>query len=400
MPQAHVRLTQPLPEDLADELAKRVFFVSDLIDGFELVRCNGAVEGIALDVAALSEGLDASETLQSIEDKINQLVASELVGQRPLPPKVVWRSAATTSTFVDAFPSLVERGAAFQAAEGQVALGEPLLSLIDHLDQRLRAVALGFEGAREYRYPTLLPTEVLDRFAYFRSFPQFVMFVTRLHNDLDVYERFLQQYEAGGGVPRELFELCGNTDYCLPPTMCYHSYHQFTSAQLHGDTALTARGKSFRFESKYHTNLERLWDFTIRELVFMGTPKYAEQCRASVMEQAFALMDELGLSGACEVASDPFFASADTAGKVMAQRVMELKYELLLDVAPGRRIATASFNLHGSFFGEAFGITRPDGEPAFSGCVGFGLERLVHAFVCQHGVEPANWPAAVRREIG
>lgn len=52
-----------------------------------------------------------------------------------------------------------------------------------------------------------------------------------------------------------------------------------------------------------------------------------------------------------------------------------------------------SFNIHGSNFGEAFGMTLPTGGPAHSACVGFGLERLAYAFLCRHGADPADWPA-------
>jgi seryl-tRNA synthetase len=181
--------------------------------------------------------------------------------------------------------------------------------------------------------------------------------------------------------------------------MCYHSFHQFEGRQLAGDTVITARGKAFRYESRYHTSLERLWDFTIREIVFMGTQEFAADCRDLVMRQAFALMEELELAGACEVANDPFFANGDTAGKIFSQRLMELKFELLLPVAADRSIAVGSFNLHGSFFGESFGIKDGDDRPIASGCAGFGLERLVHAFLTQHGSDPARWPAAVVREM-
>ena len=40
------------------------------------------------------------------------------------------------------------------------------------------------------------------------------------------------------------------------------------------------------------------------------------------------------------------------------------------------------------------------GQAIASCCVGFGLERLVYAFLCQHGLDDSRWPASVRREIG
>jgi hypothetical protein len=107
-------------------------------------------------------------------------------------------------------------------------------------------------------------------------------------------------------------------------------------------------------------------------------------------------VDELRLAAHVEVANDPFFGNAatDTAGpkRVMVQRALKLKYELQMPVVDDRYIAVGSFNLHGQKFGKAFGITTPDGEPAYSGCIGIGLERIAYAFLCRHGIDPADWP--------
>ncbi|MEU5220621.1 hypothetical protein AB0G79_31065 [Streptomyces sp. NPDC020807] len=392
MPTVNIRLNQRVPDDLASELMKRLFFVSSSIEEFKLFKEDGFVDSVELTLSATDSG--------DLAEKINRMVAEQILTQRPMPPRVVWESPVSETEFTDTFAELQARGDVFVSGEGQVGFGEPLISLFAFLDKRLRAIALSLDHAREYQYPTLLPTSVLDKFGYFGSFPQFPMFVTRLHNDIDVYERFVEQYKAEQRLPDDLFAHCSNQDYCLPPTMCYHSFHQFQGSRMAGDSVVTARGKAFRHESRYHTSLERLWDFTIREIVFMGTPEFAAECRNSVMRQTFALMEELELVGRCEVANDHFFANADTAGKIFSQRMMELKFELLLPVASDRSIAIGSFNLHGHFFGESFDIQGPQGGPIASGCVGFGLERLVHAFLSQHGSDPAAWPAAVAQGIG
>ncbi|MFJ5533562.1 hypothetical protein [Streptomyces sp. NPDC093261] len=394
MPTVHVPLSPGVPESLAPELMKRLFFVSSSITEFELTREEGSVTGVELTLHSAG-GADSAE----VAAKVNRVVAEQILPQRPLAPRVVWESPVHRDAFADTFPELVERGTVVVSGEGQVGFGEPLISLFAYLDKRLRAIALSLKSAREYQYPTLLPASVLDRFGYFGSFPQFPMFVTRLHNDLDVYQSFVERYTAEQRLPDDLFAHCSNHDYCLPPTMCYHSFHQFQGRRLEDDMVVTARGKAFRYESRYHTSLERLWDFTIREIVFMGSQEFAATCRNSVMQQAFSLMEELGLAGRCEVASDHFFTNADTAGKILSQRMMELKFELLLPVSADRSIAVGSFNLHGNFFGDCFDITGSGGGSIASGCVGFGLERLVHAFLSQHGSDPARWPDAVTREM-
>jgi hypothetical protein len=159
---------------------------------------------------------------------------------------------------------------------------------------------------------------------------------------------------------------------------------------------VTSRGKSFRFESRYRRALERLWDFTIREIVFLGARDFVLDCRRRFMERSFELVESLRLGGQCSVANDPFFAGADTAERTWSQRLLELKYELRLPIAADADVAVASFNFHEQFFGDSFRIRDRD-EQGFvhTACVGFGLERLAYAFLCQHGLDPADWPGDI-----
>jgi seryl-tRNA synthetase len=83
------------------------------------------------------------------------------------------------------------------------------------------------------------------------------------------------------------------------------------------------------------------------------------------------------------------------------QQAGALKHELQMAVdAAGRSIAVASFNHHRDFFGTRFAISAPDGSPAHSGCVAFGLERWVLAVFAQHGTDDTAWPGAVRDWLG
>ena len=56
-------------------------------------------------------------------------------------------------------------------------------------------------------------------------------------------------------------------------------------------------------------------------------------------------------------------------------------------------IAAASFNDHQTFFGESFGIVGADGVPISTGCIAFGIERWVLAWLAAYGPEPERWPA-------
>jgi seryl-tRNA synthetase len=374
-----------VPTAFADELAKRLFYISDEISDFRLIEVNGLVQSIEVMCATDNEP-------RQLSDKINYVIEIDILRQKAIPSTVVWRSDKGRDYHPHMFTALVERGIAFEAGQGQVGFGEPLITLMNYFDMRLKHIAINGFNAQEYQYPTLLATKVLEELDYFASFPHFVMFVTHLHNDIDVYRAFLDDYSTQRNITPAIFSYCRNLDYCLPPTMCYHTYHQLRDHKLDENLVVTSRGKSFRFESKYFHGLERLWDFTIREIVFLGTREFVLDARQQFMQQAQALIEELDLRGHCEVANDPFFVGRDTASKIFSQKLMELKYELRLQIDVHKSIAVGSFNFHDTFFGQRFHMSRNDDSPIVTGCVGFGLERLVYAFLCQHGLDEKGWP--------
>ena len=120
---------------------------------------------------------------------------------------------------------------------------------------------------------------------------------------------------------------------------------------------LTARGRCYRFEGGDHTPLERLWDFTMREIIVLGSRDQVETVRQTLVRQVSDLVTRLELDGQVQIATDPFFTAGDEGRRLM-QQAGALKYELLLAVdADGRGVATTSFNHHHDFFGARFDIT-------------------------------------------
>jgi hypothetical protein len=91
-------------------------------------------------------------------------------------------------------------------------------------------------------------------------------------------------------------------------------------------------------------------------------------------------------------ASDPFFDPSRNP-KFLAQRLDPVKTEMIF----GDGLAIGSINFHRNYFGEAFGIAR-GGEAAFSGCVAFGLERWLYAFLSRFGPDVRRWPLPGRDE--
>jgi seryl-tRNA synthetase len=296
-------------------------------------------------------------------------------------PEAEWQSMAMPRASRIAFEDLENAGVVTRMGDGAYAAGELLANLLAAFDRRVQREAIEDFGAVENRYPSLIATSVLQKAGYFDSFPQFLMTTGRFGGEADA-----QGFAAGNGrtVP---------TGHCLAPTVCYHAYHALAGTQVPDEgLVLTACGDVFRFEEEDHRTLERLWNYTMREVIFLGSREAVAGLRARMVRAACSMVDDLRLAAHLEIANDPFFAGGATAERVMVQRALKMKYELHMPIVDDRTIAVGSFNLHGTKFGEAFDITTPGGTPAYSGCIGIGLERIAYAFLCRHGIDPASWP--------
>ena len=187
---------------------------------------------------------------------------------------------------------------------------------------------------------------------------------------------------------------------CLSPAVCYHIYHRHHGATLPGGGLIyQVRGKCFRYEASNLRELTRLWDFTMRELVFLGLREGVLEQRERGVKVVGAFFDELGLAAEIRTASDPFYIAPDAAPKTYFQLTAETKYEVSALLPEEQRLAVGSLNYHTDFFGRAFEIDIEGAGRAHSVCIAFGLERLVWAFLAQHGTEPAAWPEGVRAAI-
>jgi hypothetical protein len=143
--------------------------------------------------------------------------------------------------------------------------------------------------------------------------------------------------------------------------------------------------------------LRRLWDFTMREVVFLGSRDDVLEKRARSMEMMAEFMETHRLAGEIRTASDPFFVAPDAVSKTYFQLSSDSKLEVSLLLPDGERSAVGSHNYHSDFFGRAFQTEIAGAGPMHSVCVAFGLERWVYAFLRQHGSDPAAWPEIMRQ---
>ena len=161
----------------------------------------------------------------------------------------------------------------------------------------------------------------------------------------------------------------------------------------------TAVGDCFRYEAINLTSLERLWNFTIREVIFVGSKDFVLENREIARQRMEKIFGKMGLAYSVESANDPFFIG-EFRKQAAFQSAFQLKFEVRARLPfKETTLAVGSYNYHQDFFGRNLKITLADGAAAHTGCVAFGLERMAFAFLAQFGFEPRNWPEFVKEKI-
>jgi seryl-tRNA synthetase len=300
----------------------------------------------------------------------------------------------------DPTDELRKRGEISQEMAGVFALGPLITRLISCFEGRFLGLADSF-GAAPYRFPTLIPAYYLERVNYFRAFPHSLTFVTHLREDLDAIDHFAQHAgcEEHGALNTPPDSFAG-IQALLSPAVCYHLYFALADHTIPpGGVTATAVGNCFRYEAINLTSLERLWNFTMREVIFVGSKEFVLDSRETARKRMREVFQEVGLAYRVESANDPFFIG-EFRKQAAFQSAFQLKFEIRASLPfKNSTLAVGSYNYHQDFFGRSLNISRPDGSPAHTGCVAFGLERMAFAFLAQYGLEMENWPSAVAQHF-
>ena len=384
-------LANAVPDDLVVELERGAAYASA-----NLRRLRLSADRRAADIEC------ADGTQAEVTDKVRKQVDALLGTFRsPGAPDELARGVRRDEGPVsDALAELERRRWVRFLGRGQVGLAGGAFVLRRFIDEAVRDAARTRFGAEEQDYPALIDPEVLARCNYFGSFPHSVCFVSHLAEDFDAIEAFRAANADGGSLRVPDTSAVRHSDAALRPAVCLPVYRALEGETLpEGGVTITTSGKAFRYESSNLQGMHRLWDFSMREVIFAGSADLVRGRRAQVVDAVVSLMKEWDLAFRLESASDPFFATV-RGTKALWQRTRDLKYEMLVDVgAEVGTIAAGSINLAGTLFGNAFRIRTHEGDPATTACVGFGLERLVLALFSQHGFDPPRWPRAMREVV-
>ncbi len=382
-----------IPDYLVGEIQSKLAYVDEAIENAFVAPTGDRIELV------LRQPVDP-ERQAELQEKVQRVVLSMAKGAFKPKIQILEDHLDRQVPYQkDPMQELAIRGEISQEASGIFSLGPMLTRLIDYFESRFLELADSF-GAAPYRFPTLIPAQYLERVNYFHAFPHSLTFATHLREDLDAIDHFAQHAacdEQGLNSPPESF---ARVQALLSPAVCYHLYFSLADQPLPGGRiAATAVGNCFRYEAINLVSLERLWNFTMREIIFVGPKEYVLENREKGRQRMERTLEEIGLAYRVESANDPFFIG-EFRKQAAFQSAFQLKFEIRARL-PFRdsTLAVGSYNYHQDFFGRTLNITLPDDSPAHTGCIAFGLERMAFAFLAQYGLDVHNWPAAVRESI-
>lgn len=380
-----------IPTQLRGEFLKNLAYVSESLLAYELDSAGSQVS-FELTSGHESQAPVVSERIAKVARK---LCRSYQAGAG----KVVLTGKAQRQPRFnqDPHPLLVEEGELTRYGRGRYGFGPRMVALLDYFDRKLTEALLPFQPAH-HRFPALVGADVLDRCRYIRSFPTALTLTCHVREDMEAIKQFADSATWSGDHLACPQESLAGVECLLSPTVCFHYYAALANRELREPRTITAVGKCFRYESKNLTGLERLWDFTMREIVFVGAGDWVLAQRERTIGLIAPLLDSWDLSYEIRSATDPFFIE-DYSTMAAFQLGFDLKFEILAPLPYcNKDLAIGSLNYHQDFFGRSFDISN-NGTSQHTGCVGFGLERVALAFLAQHGPDPKAWPASVAKEI-
>lgn len=240
------------------------------------------------------------------------------------------------------------------------------------------------------RFPPIFSRTHYERIDHISNFPDLLGSIhSFLGGDLE-HREMLAKFERKEDWSQDL----GPAEVMLVPAACYPLYPTATGTLPEGGRRVDL--KTFVFRREPSEDPARMQIFRQREYVRLGTPDEALAHRNYWLERARQMLEAVGLDVTAVVANDPFFGRGGRVLKA-TQREQDLKYELVVPICSTEKpTAVGSCNYHLDHFGLAFDIRTPDGQPAHSACVGFGLERITLALLKTHGFKLADWPREVR----
>lgn len=359
-----------LENDISEiELRKLVGFASEKIKKFEILN------------NVIKIHIDDSNDEELIRKKVDKLLKRYVLTEDKEDIEVVGKKP---EKFYD-YDEIYDSDLVHKFENGQIALINQAKNLFEYFDSSFADIAKHF-GAVEKLYPALLPVDAYQETGYLRTSPQYSIFCSSPHEDIDLLVDINKKV-----TENDIHESLSEPKFGLSPSACFHTYIEYRNKTLDDNTVVTFNQNVFRNEGRFcWDDYGRLMDYHVREIVLIGTEKFVADTRKAILEETRKFVEKIGMYGEIATACDPFVIPTMQKYKKL-QMQEKSKYELKLRCSDEKKLACASFNFHGESFTHPFKIRVNDATPTITGCVGFGIERWVLAYLAQFGTNVNNW---------
>lgn len=281
--------------------------------------------------------------------------------------------------------------------EGIIGLNHNALFLYKYFEECFNKIANELEtnSCIEKLYPVLINVKEYQKTGYLVNSPQYSMFCCSACENIKIIESINK-----GVQDNRIKSFLKEPQYALSPSACFHTYIEYKNQELQGNTTITFTQSVFRNEGRFNFGeFGRLLDYHVKEIVFIGDCNYVNDMREKAIEKVIELLSAWGIQGIITTSSDPFVIPKMQKYKTI-QLLEASKYELRLIYEKDHMLSVASFNYHGTAFTHPFNISvkGTDINETVTGCIGFGLERWVMAFLRQYGNKVEMWPQVIKEE--
>lgn len=340
------------------------------------------------------------EHVASRVERLTEMLAAQLRDEGEVTVKnLLDATDVTPACHDDVFEELVSQGQVVRLNTGSFACSGLFLTVMRYFERRVSAFAEEVFGTFDtYVMPDLIPIAEYERGGYFDTFPHYTMFETTLRNDIEVIERFSREKTRD----RTIFSCLAQPKNVLRTAACMPLYPILEHRRISPSSpaGFVVSGRCFRNEKGNLKTLERLCEFTMKELVCIGTPeqttRFLDRCR----ELWLSWQEVFHLNLRIDTANDSFFASNYRKLR-MFQLLGDSKVECRwLVPSSGDYVSCSSANAHRTHFTKTYDI-RTAGTDAYchSSCFAFGIERLAFCLLSQLGLDPEAWSEPARKEV-
>ena len=252
--------------------------------------------------------------------------------------------------------------------EGYLCLYEKETEMFEQLDKDFVSFLNEYDVKR-YSIPAMIDGNVLAKCNYFESFPHHLSSVST------VKENRLANVSANKIVTNE--DLQTHNKF-LTPAACLHIYPMLEGKKIQNQNIIT-KARVYRYEGNRYNETGRFWDYTVREMVFVGSVDYVRKMLKEIMDKTITYAKNITPKAKLVQSSDVFFSCKRNEIKKKLPGLTDIV--LINTILSDDDLTQWDYNYYFSIslinFSMPFHFDQKGS--IVSGCVGFGLERWLLA---------------------